>query len=202
MKQNVIIGLLVAILGILILPIGGSESVLGGAGCNSGNCTDFDAVNTSAGYYVDDVQIIDGSGDIVSGDIDTTGSVSVGPFTQGGAVLGIASGAQTLTQAQLSANSILVATASTTAEAFSWTLPASSTLTTLLPTAGDSRLWLFENRNGAATTTTFVAGTGIVLLEPDGQNVVIGGGNKATIECWRDNTTDVLCNIDELIDAD
>lgn len=123
-------------------------------------------------------------------------------FTQGAGSVNIASGAQTLTQAQLQDNSMLVAAASTTAAAFTWTLPATSTLTTLLPDAGDSRMWLFSNENAAATTTTIAAGTGIILLEPDGQNVVVAGGNRAKIECWRDDSTDVYCNVDELIDAD
>lgn len=129
-------------------------------------------------------------------------TVSANRFTQGGGHLDLASGAQTLTQAQLTDYSIISAAASTTAGAFSWTLPASSTLTTLLPDAGDSRSWLFKNENAAATTTTFVAGAGIIMDEPDGQNVVIAGGNRAKIECWRDNSTDVICSVDERIDAD
>lgn len=138
----------------------------------------------------------------MSGAVSGTGSLVVDEFTQGAGVVEIASGAQTLTQAQLASNSVLVATASTTAATFTWTLPATSTLTTLIPTAGDSRMWLFKNENASATTTTIAAGTGIVLDEPDGQNVVIAGGNRAKIECWRDDNTDVICSVDELIDAD
>lgn len=39
---------------------------LGGAGCNGGNCTDYDAVNTAEGYYVDDSAIISGTGNITN----------------------------------------------------------------------------------------------------------------------------------------
>lgn len=146
----------------------------------------------------------------IQGDTDTElfyvdagdDTVTANRFTQGGGHLNLASGAQTLTQAQLTDYSLISATASSTAAAFSWTLPATSTLTTLLPDAGDSRVWLFKNENAAATTTTFVAGTGIILDEPDGQNIVIAGGNRARIECWRDDSTDVICGIDEWIDAD
>jgi hypothetical protein len=86
-KENIVIALLIVVIALLAVPmLGGSDSdVLAGAGCNSGNCTDFDAVNTSAGYYVDDSQVIDGSGDFV-GAISTSDSVSVGTFTQGGGV--------------------------------------------------------------------------------------------------------------------
>lgn len=152
-------------------------------------------------------------GDVtIEGDTDTTlffsdaseDTVTINRFTQGGGVLSLTDGASiTLTQADLDDHSMLVLEASTTASTYTLTLPATSTLTTLIPTAGESRSWLFKNENTAAgTTTTFVAGTGIVLDEPDGQNVVIGGGNRAKLECWRDDNTDVICSVDERIDGD
>lgn len=53
---------IIAIMG-LFSPAGQQAvSMLGGSACNGGNCTDYDAVNTSAGYYVDDSQVIDGGG--------------------------------------------------------------------------------------------------------------------------------------------
>lgn len=60
---------------IVLLLVGGNQSasgLFGGASCNSGNCTDFDAVNTSAGYYVDDVSVITGTGGLKIGGSDAT----------------------------------------------------------------------------------------------------------------------------------
>lgn len=65
MKQNVIIALLVAILALVgwsyIQP---ASEVFGGANCNSGNCTDYDAVNTIKGYWIADVATIDLNGNL------------------------------------------------------------------------------------------------------------------------------------------
>lgn len=126
-------------------------------------------------------------------------------LTQGGGVLQFTAtstqSARTLTQAEL-ANYSVIEIVSTSSPALTLTLPATSTMTTLLPKAGDSRAWFFTNKHASATTTTFAAGTGIILDEPDGQNVVIAGGNRAKIECFRDVTTDIVCSVDERIDAD
>lgn len=69
---------LVAVVAIVLLIMFGSSNEpapsFGGANCNGGNCTDYDAVNTSAGYYVDDVLVMDGSG-FLSG--PSTGSCSL-----------------------------------------------------------------------------------------------------------------------------
>lgn len=132
-------------------------------------------------------------------------AVNVKEFTQGGGVLNIApeDTTTTLTQDQMLNNSVIAITASTTSGTQTITLPATSTLTELVPNAGDMRTWVFKNENtAAATTTTIAAGTGGILLEPDGQNVVVGGGNDALITMIRDDSTDVLIVVDEVIDAD
>lgn len=125
-------------------------------------------------------------------------------FSQGGGALSIAttSASYTLTQAELEDNNIIVFAAAL-APAQTYTLPATSTLTTLLPDAGDYRTWVFENgHTAAATTTTIAAGTGIDLQEPDGQNVVIGINNYAFLTCFREPSTNVVCRVDETIPAD
>lgn len=132
-------------------------------------------------------------------------AITVDEFVQGGGVLEVTptDGTTTLTEDQMLNYSVIVNTASTTSGTQTWTLPATSTLTSLLPEAGQFRTWLIKNENTvAATTTTIAAGTGIVLDEPDGQNVVIGGGARAWITCVRDDNTDVICSVDENIDAD
>jgi len=126
-------------------------------------------------------------------------------FVQGGGVLQFTAtstqAARTLTQYELESNSV-IEIVSTAAPALTLTLPATSTMTTLIPNVGDYRTWFLTNKHAAGTTTTMAAGTGIILDEPDGQNVVIAGGNRVKIECFRDSTTDVVCSIDERIDAD
>lgn len=71
-----------------------------------------------------------------------------------------------------------------------------------IPNPGDHRKFVIENAATVATTTTIAAGTGIDLQEPDGQNVVIGQNNYAFIWCFREASTDIVCNVDETIPAD
>ena len=83
-------------------------------------------------------------------------------------------------------------------------LPATSTLyADCLDSNGDLVSFLYRNTESAAASTTVVtAGTGGILLEPDGQNVVINGGNAARIVVTRISNTNVTVEVDELIDAD
>ena len=153
-----------------------------------------------------------GSDDILGAYGDTnftnlvaSGSASVEGFTQGGGILSISQSgaAYTLTEAEMLASNVIEVASNATGAALTITLPATSTMTTLIPTAGNTRLWYVENNHtAAATTTTLAAGTGIDLLENDGQNVVLGINNTATIECWRKSDTDVGCIINETIPAD
>ncbi len=83
------------------------------------------------------------------------------------------------------------------------TLPATSTLSSFIPTAGACKTIIIENVSSvSATTTTIVAGTGMDLQEPDGQNVVIGGNNYANITFCRRSDTDMVVMVDEFIPAD
>lgn len=140
-----------------------------------------------------------------SGDLSVSGETTVDGLTEGGGVVTITptSGTVTLTQANLLAGNVITFTASTTQAALTVTLPATSTMTTLLASAGDKRSWVIENPfTAAATTTTVAAGTGIDLQEPDGQNVVVGINNYAWLTCFREASTDVVCRVDETIPAD
>jgi len=141
----------------------------------------------------------------VSGALNVSGATVVDEFTEGGGVLSITAvdSSETLTEAQLLANNVITFAASTTMPAYTVTLPATSTMTTLLATSGDTRTWIVENPfTAAATTTTLAAGTGVDLQEPDGQNVVIGINNYAYVTCTRMASTDVTCKVDETIPAD
>ena len=111
--------------------------------------------------------------------------------------------AETLTAALLDNHKVFRYTTNQFADAMTITLPASSTMPNIIPYAGDTRTWIFENGyTAAATTTTLAAGTGIDLQEPDGQNVVIGINNYAFLTCFRESSSDIVCKVDETIPAD
>lgn len=149
----------------------------------------------------------------VGGNNDTSGvqtasnfdALAVKEFTEGGGVITVTptSDSVTLTQAQMLNANVITFTASSTQEALTVTLPATSTLDKIIPNTGDTRKWVIENPFlAAATTTTIAAGSGIDLQEPDGQNVVIGIDNYAFLTCFRELSTDVVCLVDESIPAD
>lgn len=172
--------------------------------------TNFYTVDAENGFKVDGTEVLDSSRNLSAGTISgsamtLTGETTVEGFTQGGGVLNISTtnAARTLTQAEMLASNVIEIESTATGAALTLTLPATSTMSTLIGTAGNVREWIIENNHtAAATTTTVAAGTGIDLLEPDGQNVVIGINNTATLKCWRKETTDVGCIVDETIPAD
>jgi len=81
-------------------------------------------------------------------------------------------------------------------------LPATSTMTTLLPNAGDMREWMFEFATTSTATLTFSAGTGIDLIAVTANDDVIDEGEYARLTCLRQTDTDVACIISELLAAD
>ena len=178
----------------IVLVIGGGNSP------SFAGYTTFSGINTTDGYQVDGVSVIDGNGDI-----SVTGETSVSGFTQGGGVLTITAtsteAGRTLTQAQMLANNI-IDIAAVNGVAFTLTLPATSTMTTLLPNAGDFREWFVDNQNAAATTTTIVAGAGIDLIAVTANDDVIDGLETARLSCYRKANTNVMCITSELLKAD
>lgn len=111
---------------------------------------------------------------------------------------------------QLELNSCISMTAlGTTQPVISLTLPASTTMSALLGTnAGACREWWIDaSMLSAATTTTFVAGTGwdIVGLDATGAGTgadVIDGLEQATLKVCRQRNGDVTGFIQEYINAD
>ncbi len=126
-------------------------------------------------------------------------------FTQGGSILRFTAtttqDGRTLTEAELAANSI-IEIVSTSSPLLTLTLPATSTMKSLLPKVGDIREWIIDNQHAAATTTTITAGTGIDLIAVTANDDVIDGVEKARLTCWRKFNTDVGCIVSELLNAD
>ncbi len=92
--------------------------------------------------------------------------------------------------------------------AFTYTLPASSTMMSLLPNDGDTREWIFHNATStAAATLTIAAGTGVQLIAVSNANDVIDNNEWSRLTCtniyYRSaNNADFECIVDELTDAD
>lgn len=171
-----------------------------------GGLTNFDEMGTTEGYEVDNSQVIDGDGNWVGGTItgstaDFSGTTTVGRFEQSGGITTLTDangGAFTLTQAQMNSGVMSFAAGGAGQAAITITLPATSTLTTIIPNAGDRASWIYDSSFLAtATTTTFAAGTGIAIHEPSGGNLVVAGQTQATLTCWRKANTDIACEVIE-----
>lgn len=127
------------------------------------------------------------------------------PFTQGGgcyATTTVAT-ALTLTEDEMNTYNCFIFTSGNTN--FTYTLPATSTLSSLLPEVGDMREWLFDNT--ASSTLTIVAGLGIDLIAVTNADDVIDGTEHARLTCMRTNAgaadgIDITCITSELVDAD
>lgn len=150
----------------------------------------------SEGITVDGVTVIDGDR-----------NVSTQGFTQGGGVLNVIDangGTYTLTEAQMLASNVFEMNAGGAGQAvIALTLPATSTMKTLIPTAGDMREWMIDaSALSAATTTTITLGTGVNLIAVTANDDVIDGAEFARLTCWREEDTDVSCIVSELLVAD
>ncbi len=131
------------------------------------------------------------------------GETFVERFTQGGTVLASSTTAAVgvLTAAQITTYSQIDYTPGNLA--VSLTLPATSTMTALIPNTGDMITFRIRNLDSvAATSTTIVAGAGIDLIENENGDVVIEGGNEAFLRFRRESDTDVTVSVDEYIAAD
>lgn len=143
------------------------------------------------------------TGDLTAGAITASGEVATQGFTQGGGCTASTTVAATelWTEADLLGSNCFEYNGATAA-AITITLPATSTMTTLIPNAGDMRTWLYQGYTAAATTTTWTAGTGIDLIAYTTNDDVIDGNEYAEITCTRMIDTDVTCIVSELVHAD
>lgn len=82
------------------------------------------------------------------------------------------------------------------------TLPATSTLTSCLTTSGQTMDLVIENTATTTMNLTLVAGAGMDLQEPDGQNVVIGQNNVAWLKFVKLADGNVVVRTDETIPGD
>lgn len=113
-------------------------------------------------------------------------------------------GTYTLTQAELAAASVFKFTAGGAGqEVIALTLPASSTMDSVIPNEGDIRSWIYDaSALATATTTTWTAGTGIDLIAYTTNDDVIDGVEFSQLTCWRKADTDIGCIVSELVRSD
>uniref|UniRef100_A0A6H1ZGP2 Uncharacterized protein n=1 Tax=viral metagenome TaxID=1070528 RepID=A0A6H1ZGP2_9ZZZZ len=147
---------------------------------------------------------VDGAATLTS-TLVVSGTTDVSRFTQGGSILATSTDGITtsvLTEAQLIANASIDFTLSTEAT-HTLTLPATSTMTTFIPTAGDTAFMRIRVLGTAASaSSTIAAGTGIDLIENENGDVIIEAGNEAYLRFHRETDTDVTVSVDEYIAAD
>lgn len=139
--------------------------------------------------------------------ISLRGETVLQELTQGGGQCTITDangGTYTLTQAEMQAcNYMYIPAAGAGQEVITLTLPATSTLTTLIPKVGDYREWLIDSSDLATATTTIIAaGTGVDMIAISALEDAIDGGEYSELRCWRKSDTDVACITSELINAD
>lgn len=141
------------------------------------------------------------------GDVSTTGDAIVDGLTQGGGEVTLTDangGTYTLTEAELLSGNYLKFAAGGAGQAVvALTLPATSTMTTLIASAGDCREWIYDaTALAAATTTTITLGTGHDVIAYTTNDDVIDGNEFAIIKMCRQSDGDVTTFTSELLHAD
>ena len=130
-------------------------------------------------YAVDGTCVIDSSGNydgaITGTTITASGATILDELTQGGSVLATSTTATAITfiASDLLTYSTWEVTPNTAS--LTYTFPASSTLSALVPTAGDSRTWQIYN----ATTTS---GIDVIFAAGTGSEIKGAGGGSLTID--------------------
>lgn len=90
---------------------------------------------------------------------------------------------------------------------FTYTLPATSTMISLLPELGSSRKWVFHNATSSTITLTIATGAGMDLVSLTNADDVIDAGEWAELTCTQiyyrtaDNEN-IVCIISELANSD
>lgn len=173
---------LIVVVAILVL-VGGNSSA------NLGGTTNFDLLDTTDGYAVDGTTVINGSGVFV-GQLTSTSAL-----TQGGGIRATSTinSAETLTATDFDTENVIAYTLNV--QSATLTLPASSTLSSFIPTAGQMRTVLVRN----ATTTaglnlTIAGGTGTILKKATSTAVIYSdtdGDNYARLDFVRKTNSDI-----------
>lgn len=175
--------LIVAILAVVLVGGNHQSSQLGyQANGNSTNYNELGALDLFVGTGCNDANSTC-TGAVITHD----GVVKAGGITS----ISSSTATYTLTQAQLVATTLLSITPLGAIPTY--TLPASSTMTYLLPNAGDTSSIQIYNVS-AATSTIIAGGTGTTLLSAS-STATIQPTKAATLECSRLASTNVICQM-------
>jgi len=119
-----------------------------------------------------------------------------GTLTQGGGInstttaIGLSAGT-VLASYFDTENFITVNVGTTTAATFTLTLPATSTLSTFIPVAGDSRDVLIYAASSTASYITVAPGAGMTLVSASSTKIISAGGT-AILKFYRKTNTDMI----------
>lgn len=213
------------VVSVLALLVGLGGLFLGGGeqpSLSLGGVTNFSTLDVTDGYLVDGTTVIDGSGN-VDGAI-TSGSASTFASTVGISGLltldagllksySVASSSvstATLLESDLLSYDTLLYTPGGAAATKTLTLPATSTLTSMIPATGDRQEVCIYNATGtAASTITLAAGTGMDIervatstTSGSAGLLVIPANGSACLTFVRQADTDVTVLMQSYLDAD
>ena len=134
----------------------------------------------------------------------TMGTTTTGVLTQGGTALATTTSGTTfgaLSESQMLLNGVITLTPNVSSATS--TLPATSTMTTLLATAGQSRSWsLINGTSTSAIRVGIAAGTGINLTSNTLNNVQIQPHGYANLTCVRLPNTDLHSDVNITVEGD
>lgn len=151
-------------------------------------------LDTSDGFYVDGVEVIGPSG--TSRTLTINATSTVGNLTIKGAVLSTTTiASETLNENDLLLYNYWSFNPNTVAD-INLTLPASSTLTTLIPNTGDTKRIIIDNvTSSPSTEIVLVAGTGTFLYS-NTSTFKTFASTTSYIQCTRRANTDIGCTFD------
>ena len=150
-------------------------------------------LDTNGGYYVDGGTVINGSGQITGNLASTTNTVQIGTFTQGGGIFATTTNTMaSSTTAWFDLERQIAVTPSTNTSVIS--LPASSTFTSIITTAGEQRsVTIYNASTTGVATIQVVAGTGTgITLNSASSTAVLAEGKAATLSFERLSNTNLL----------
>ncbi len=130
-------------------------------------------------------------------------SVTTNTLTQGGGIRATSTvnNAETLLASDFDVENVIDYTLNV--QAATLTLPASSTLSSFVPTAGQTRSIFIRNATTTATNLTIAGATGVLLKKATSTAVIIGdtdGANYARIDFTRKANTDIEALLHIFID--
>lgn len=195
-KLLVIPTFVLALLALGLVLVGGNQHVV-----VQGD-TNYDSLDVTDGYKVDGTTIIDGSGNLDGVITSDTGSVTT--LTQGGSIYSTSTSGTVipLLAAAFDVESVIDVTLNVSDATLSF--PATSTLSSFIPTAGQFRTVYVRNASTtAAMDLTVSGGTGVLLKKATTTAIIYGdtdGANFARITLTRKANTDIEALLEIFVD--